>query len=150
MRRILALNHNKKIIHMWINSAMTLKLGIRNTIKIIEYKQLAENSAGCIRQKLPHEERPAPKENYIWRNKTMTTEIIGYMSQQTAQKPTKRPTATRKIKPIHITNAIKSKLLGTLLIVLGALTIPMENDATAFIMCLFLGIAAIIGGESNE
>ena len=80
----------------------------------------------------------------------MTTEIIGYIAQQTAQKPTKRPTATRKINPIHITNAIKSKLLGALLIVLGAITIPMENDATAFVMCLFLGIASIIGGESNE
>ena len=79
----------------------------------------------------------------------MTTEIIGYIGQQTTQKPTETHTATRKIKPIHI-NAIKSKLLGTLLIVLGAITIPMENDATAFVMCLFLGIAAIIGGENNE
>lgn len=75
----------------------------------------------------------------------MTTEIIGYIGQ-TAQKPT----ATRKIKPIHITNAIKSKLLGALLIVLGAITIPMENDATVFIMCLLLGVAAIIGGDDNE
>ena len=80
----------------------------------------------------------------------MTTEIIGYIAQQTAQKPIKTHTATRKSKPIHITNAIKSKLLGTLLIVLGAITIPMENDATAFVMCLFLGIAAIIGGDNNE
>ena len=79
----------------------------------------------------------------------MTTEIIGYIAQQTAQKPTETHTATRKIKPIHI-NAIKSKLLGTLLIVLGAITIPMENDATAFVMCLFLGIAAIIGGDDSE
>ena len=81
----------------------------------------------------------------------MSTEILGYIAQQqTAQKPTETRTVTRKIKPIHITNAIKSKLLGTLLIVLGAITIPMENDATAFIMCLFLGIAAIIGGSNNE
>ena len=79
----------------------------------------------------------------------MTTEIIGYIAQQTAQKPTETHTATRKTKPIHITNAIKSKLLGILLIILGAITIPMENDATVFIMCLFLGIAAI-RGESNE
>ena len=79
----------------------------------------------------------------------MSTEILGYIGQ-TAQKPTEIHTATRKAKPIHITNAIKSKLLGTLLIVLGAITIPMENDATAFIMCLFLGIAAIIGGSNNE
>ena len=81
----------------------------------------------------------------------MTTEIIGDMVQQTAQKPTETHTATRKAKPIQITTAIKSKLLGILLIVLGAITIPVcENDATAFVMCLFLGIAAIIGGESNE
>ena len=78
----------------------------------------------------------------------MTTEIIGYIAQQN---PTKMHTATRKTKPIHITNAIKSKLLGILLIVLGAITIPVcENDATAFVMCLFLGIAAIIGGDDNE
>ena len=80
----------------------------------------------------------------------MSTEILGYMAQQTAQKPTETHTATRKTKPIHITNAIKSKILGALLIVLGAITIPMENDATAFVMCLFLGIAAIIGGDNNE
>ena len=80
----------------------------------------------------------------------MTTEIIGYIGQQTTQKPTEIHRETRKAKPIHITNAIKSKLLGILLIVLGAITIPMENDATAFVMCLFLGIAAIIGGDDNE
>ena len=80
----------------------------------------------------------------------MTTEIIGYMTQQTAQKSIETPTATREVKLIHITNAVKSKMLGALLIVLGALTIPMENDATAFVMCLFLGIAVITGGESNE
>ena len=83
----------------------------------------------------------------------MSTEILGYMArpQTVSQKPTETHTATRKIKPIHITNAIKSKLLGILLIVLGAITIPVcENDATAFVMCLFLGIAAIIGGDNNE
>ena len=80
----------------------------------------------------------------------MSTEILGYIGQ-TAQKSTEIHTATRKAKPIHITNAIKSKLLGTLLIVLGAITIPVcENDATVFIMCLFLGIAAIIGSDDNE
>ena len=77
----------------------------------------------------------------------MTMEIIGYIAQQ---QTTQKPTETRKVKPIHITNAIKSKLLGTLLIVLGAITIPMENDATVFIMCLLLGVAAIIGGDDNE
>ena len=62
MRRIPALNHNRKTIPMWINSAMTLKLGMMNTTRTIEHKQLVDNSAGCIRQRNPHEERPAPKE----------------------------------------------------------------------------------------
>ena len=82
----------------------------------------------------------------------MSTEILGYMArpQTVSQKPTERTQTKRKAKPIH-TNAVKSKLLGTLLIVLGAITIPVcGNDATAFVMCLFLGIASIIGGESNE
>ena len=56
MRRIPALNHNRKIIPMWINSVKTLKLGTRNTTRTIEYKRLAEKSAGCIRQRNPHEE----------------------------------------------------------------------------------------------
>ena len=82
----------------------------------------------------------------------MTTEIIGYMTQQqTAQKPTEMPTATRKSKPIHITNRTKERLLGVIMIALGALTIPLcGNDATAFVMCFFLGLAAIIGGDDNE
>lgn len=81
----------------------------------------------------------------------MTTEIIGYIAQQqTVKKPTETPTEQRKIKSIHITNAVKSKLLGTLLIALGAITIPLENDATAFVMCLMLGAAAMIGGNENE
>ena len=81
----------------------------------------------------------------------MTTEIIGYIAQQTAQKPTETHTATRKTKPIHITNRTKERLLGVIMIALGALTIPLcGNDATAFVMCFFLGIAAIIGGSNNE
>ena len=59
MRRIPALNHNRKIIPMWINSVKTLKLGTRNITRIIKYKQLVDNSTGCIRQRLPHEERSA-------------------------------------------------------------------------------------------
>lgn len=80
----------------------------------------------------------------------MTTEIIGYIAQPT-QKPTEMHTEQRKTKRIHITNAVKSKLLGALLIVLGAITIPIcDNDATAFVMCLMLGTAAIIGGNDDE
>lgn len=81
----------------------------------------------------------------------MTTEIIGYIGQQqTVKKPTETHTEPRKIKSIHITNAVKSKLLGAFLIALGAITIPMENDATAFVMCFFLGISAMIGGNDDE
>ena len=81
----------------------------------------------------------------------MTTEIIGYMAQQITQKPTETHTETRRIKPIHITNRTKERLLGVIMIALGALTIPLcENDATAFVMCFFLGLAAIIGGSNNE
>lgn len=81
----------------------------------------------------------------------MTTEIIGYIAQQQiAQKPTETHAEPRKIKPIHITNKTKERLLGIFMIVLGAITIPMENDATAFVMLLFFGLAAIIGGDDNE
>lgn len=82
----------------------------------------------------------------------MTTEIIGYIAQQqTAQNPTETHTEQRKTKCIHITNATKSKFLGAFLIVLGAITIPIcDNDTTAFIMCLMLGTAAMIGGNENE
>ena len=82
----------------------------------------------------------------------MTTEIIGYIAQQTAQKPAEMHTATRKAKPIHnISNRTKERLLGVIMIALGALTIPLcGNDATAFVMCFFLGLAAIIGGSNNE
>lgn len=81
----------------------------------------------------------------------MTTEIIGYIAQQqTVKNPTEIHTEPRKIKSIHITNTVKSKLLGAFLIVLGAITIPMENDATAFLMCLMLGTAAMIGGNDDE
>lgn len=76
----------------------------------------------------------------------MSTEIIGYISAPTT--PQKHPITKRKIKPIRIHN-LKEKALGAILIVLGAATIPMENDATAFVMCLMIGMAAMIGGQEN-
>ena len=79
----------------------------------------------------------------------MTTEIIGYIGQPT-QKPTEMHTEPRKTIKIHIANKTKARLLGVCMIALGALTIPMENDATAFVMCLMLGTAAMIGGNDNE
>lgn len=79
----------------------------------------------------------------------MTTEIIGYITKPT-HKPTERHAEPRKIKSIHITNAVKSKLLGALLIVLGAMTIPICNDATGFVMFMFFGIVAITGGDNDD
>lgn len=83
----------------------------------------------------------------------MSTEILGYMGQfqRTAEKTTESHTEPRKTKGVHITNAVKSKLLGVILIALGALSIPVcEGDGTAFIMLLFFGISAMIGGNKND
>ena len=40
----------------------TLVSDLKTTMTRSKYKRLAEKSAGCIRQKLPHEEISAPKE----------------------------------------------------------------------------------------
>lgn len=76
----------------------------------------------------------------------MCTEIIGYMATPTT--PQKCPATARKNSKVK-SQAITQRLLGVILIALGAATIPMENDATIFIVCLFLGIAAIIGDREN-
>ena len=76
----------------------------------------------------------------------MSIEVLGYMTAPTA--PQKYPATARKKRKVK-SQAIIQRLLGVILIALGAATIPMENDATAFIMCLILGIAAIIGGDKN-
>lgn len=74
----------------------------------------------------------------------MTTKILGCMSAPTT--PQKCPATVRKKQK---SQTITQRLLGVILIVLGAATIPMENDATPFVMCLMLGIAAIIGDKEN-
>ena len=74
----------------------------------------------------------------------MTTKILGCMTAPTA--PQKYPATARKKQK---SQTITQRLLGVILIVLGAATIPMENDATPFVMCLILGIAAIIGDKEN-
>ena len=76
----------------------------------------------------------------------MTTKILGYMTAPTT--PHKCPATAREKRKVK-SQAITQRLLGVILIVLGAATIPMENDATAFAMCLMLGIAAIIGDKEN-
>lgn len=76
----------------------------------------------------------------------MSIEVLEYMTAPATQQ--KRPTTARKNYKVK-SQAIKQKVLGAILIVLGAATIPMENDATAFIMCLMIGMAAIIGDKEN-
>ena len=79
----------------------------------------------------------------------MSTEILGYMArpQTVSQKPTERPTIKRSIFDIQIPDAIMQKLLGVIIMELGALTLPIcDGDGTAFVMLMLLGIAMLIGG----
>ena len=76
----------------------------------------------------------------------MSTEVLGYMTAPATQQ--KRLITARKKHKVK-SQAIIQKLLGAILIALGAATIPMENDVTIFIVCLFLGIAAMIGDRKN-
>lgn len=76
----------------------------------------------------------------------MTTQVIGYMTASATQQ--KRPTTARKNYKVK-SQVIIQKLLGVILMALGSATIPMENDVTIFIVCLFLGIAAMIGERKN-
>mgnify|MGYP004687323401 CR=1 FL=1 len=76
----------------------------------------------------------------------MSTEIIGYMTAPAMEQ--KRHTVARKKHKVK-SQLIMQKLLGSVLIALGAATIPIENDATAFVMCLMIGMAAIIGEQKN-
>lgn len=76
----------------------------------------------------------------------MTTKILGCMTAPTT--PQKCPATARKKRKVK-SQAITQRLLGTILIAIGAITIPLENDATPFVMCLMLGIAAIIGDKEN-
>ena len=79
----------------------------------------------------------------------MSTEILGYMArpQTVSQKPTERPTIKRSIFDIQIPDTIMQKLLGVIMMELGALTLPIcDGDGTAFVMLMLLGIAMLIGG----
>ena len=79
----------------------------------------------------------------------MSTEILGYLArpQRASQKPTERPTIKRSAFDIQIPDAIMQKLLGVIIMELGALTLPIcDGDGNAFVMLMFLGIAMLIGG----
>lgn len=82
----------------------------------------------------------------------MSTEILGYMAmpQRTAQKPTERLTEQRKIKAIHIPNAVAKTLISVIMLELAALSIPIaDGDCTAALMVGFLVIVNLIGGKSK-
>ena len=79
----------------------------------------------------------------------MSTEILGYMArpQRTVQKPIERTQTKRSIMDIQIPDTIMQKLLGVIMMELGALTLPIcDGDGTAFVMLMLLGIAMLIGG----
>ena len=80
----------------------------------------------------------------------MSTEILGYMArpQTVSQKPTERTQTKRNIFDIQIPDVVIQKLLGVIMMELGALTLPIcDGDGTAFVMIMLLGIAMLIGGK---
>ena len=72
----------------------------------------------------------------------MVTQTLGYINATTESEQTVH-TATdnrRKDKIYYI----KQKLVGVVLIALGAASVPVsEGDGTAFVMMLFIGLALI-------
>lgn len=79
----------------------------------------------------------------------MSTEVIGYLArpQRATQKPTEHTQTKRNIMDIQIPDVIMQKLLGVIMMELGALTLPIcDGDGTAFVMIMLLGIAMLIGG----
>lgn len=76
----------------------------------------------------------------------MITQTLGYINATMEREQTVH-TATdnrRKDKLYYI----KQKLLGVVLIALGAASVPVsEGDGTAFIMMLFVGLALIVTRE---
>ena len=85
-------------------------------------------------------------------DKEMSTEILGYMArpQTVSQKLTERTQTKRSIMDIQIPDIIMQKLLGIIMMELGALTLPIcDGDGTAFVMIMLLGIAMLIGGRKE-
>ena len=73
----------------------------------------------------------------------MSTEVLGYIGQETSQTNENAPQQARKVNKDKI-YYIKQKLVGVALIALGAISVPVsEGDGTAFVMMLFVGLALI-------
>ena len=79
----------------------------------------------------------------------MSTEILGYIGQvqKTSQTNENAPQQARKVNKDRL-YYIKQKLVGVILIALGAISVPVsEGDGTAFVMMLFIGLAVIVTRE---
>ena len=88
----------------------------------------------------------------------MSTEVLGYIGQvqETTQTNKNAPQRVKKVNKDKI-YYIKQKLVGVALIALGAASVPVEGDGTAFLMMLFIGLALIATkdkvlmiGENND
>ena len=72
----------------------------------------------------------------------MSTEILGYINTTAESEQTAHTTTNHRSKDKLY--YIKQKLVGVVLIALGAISIPVsEGDGTAFVMMLFIGLALI-------
>ena len=71
----------------------------------------------------------------------MSTEILGYINTTAESEQTAHTTTNNRCKDRLY--YIKQKLVGVVLIALGAASVPVEGDGTAFVMMLFIGLALI-------
>lgn len=79
----------------------------------------------------------------------MSTEILGYIGQvqEAPQTNENAPQQARKVNKDKL-YYIKQKLVGVVLIALGAASVPVsEGDGTAFVTMLFVGLALITTRE---
>ena len=85
----------------------------------------------------------------------MITQTLGYINATTESEQTAHTvTDNRRKDKLYY---IKQKLAGVILIALGAASVPVEGDGTAFLMMLFIGLALIATkdkvlmiGENND
>ena len=71
----------------------------------------------------------------------MITQTLGYINATTESEQTAHTATDNRCKDkIYY---IKQKLVGVALIALGAASVPVEGDGTAFLMMLFIGLALI-------
>ena len=72
----------------------------------------------------------------------MITQTLGYINATTGSEQTAHTATNNRCKDKLY--YIKQKLVGVILIALGAASVPVsEGDGTAFVMMLFIGLALI-------